>query len=48
MDEATADHAHALRGREADVVSSLQVLEDECIHTNTWEQNFARAFLSLA
>ena len=22
-----------LRGREADVVSSLQALEDECIHT---------------
>ena len=35
MDEAcawTADHVHASR-READVVSSLQALEDDCMHT---------------
>ena len=37
-------------GREADVVSSLQALEDKCIHTyksltqtRPWEQNFATA-----
>ena len=36
MDEGIADHVHASRtgGRmRRDVVSSLQTLEDECIHT---------------
>ena len=35
MDKAFADHAHASRMREnAYIVSSVQTLEDEYIHTN--------------